>query len=171
MNSWGYNEVKYDLNIEQGCVFYKLFLRAFPNHFKPNSVYAHYPMTIPSENRRILKSLGRESHYSWDRPELIPPRVNIVSYPGAKYILDRQQDFRVTWGATTEEVYGTPGARFMLSGDDKIHHTQRETMSKSLYRDNWNRDVKQFYEHITLKLLHQKSYKIAGINHVDITRE
>ena len=28
-------------------VFYKLCLRAFPNHFKGNSVYAHYPMTIP----------------------------------------------------------------------------------------------------------------------------
>ena len=28
-------------------VIYKLFHRAFPNHFKTNSVYAHYPMTIP----------------------------------------------------------------------------------------------------------------------------
>ena len=44
LTSWGYSEVAYDLNINQGCVFYKLFLRAFPNHFKPDSVYAHYPM-------------------------------------------------------------------------------------------------------------------------------
>lgn len=28
-------------------VIYKLFFRSFPNHFKGNSVYAHYPMTIP----------------------------------------------------------------------------------------------------------------------------
>lgn len=28
-------------------VIYKLFLRAFPNHFKGDSIYAHYPMTIP----------------------------------------------------------------------------------------------------------------------------
>ena len=31
--------------------------------------------------------------------------------------------------------------------------------------------IKDFYEHITLKLLTEKSCKIAGINQVDITRE
>lgn len=31
-------------------VIYKLFFRAFPNHFKSNSVYAHYPMTIPRQD-------------------------------------------------------------------------------------------------------------------------
>lgn len=44
-------------------------------------------------------------------------------------------------------------------------------MAKSLYRNKWHEDVKAFYEHITLKLLHEKSFKIAGINHVDLTRE
>lgn len=33
--------------LRTNSVIYKLFLRAFPNHFKANSVYAHYPMTIP----------------------------------------------------------------------------------------------------------------------------
>ncbi|KAK7727703.1 hypothetical protein SLS57_002745 [Botryosphaeria dothidea] len=169
--SWGFNEVQYDLNVEQGCVFYKLFLRAFPGHFKPNSVYAHYPMTIPSENRRILRDLGRESHYSWDRPAFIPPRINITSYTGAKSVLEQQRDFRVTWGITLEELMGSGGAKFMLSGDESLHANQRKTMSKSLYRDKWHEDIKEFYEHITLKLLHEKSFKIAGINHVDMTRD
>ena len=114
MSSWGYTEAQYDLNIEQGCVFYKLFLRAFPQHFKPNSVYAHYPMTIPSENRKILRDLGRESHYSWDRPAFIAPRVNLTTYIGAKTILDRQDIFKVTWGDTLEELMGRGGANFML---------------------------------------------------------
>ena len=48
LTNWGYSTVQYDLNIEQGCCFYKLFLRAFPNHFKQNSIYAHYPMTVVS---------------------------------------------------------------------------------------------------------------------------
>lgn len=171
LTNWGFNEVQYDLNVEQGCVFYKLFLRAFPGHFKPNSVYAHYPMTIPSENRRILRDLGRESHYSWDRPAFIPPRINITSYTGAKSVLEQQRDFRVTWGITLEELMGSGGAKFMLSGDESLHANQRKTMSKSLYRDKWHDDIKEFYEHITLKLLHEKSFKIAGINHVDMTRD
>ncbi|KAF9640644.1 Cytochrome P450 [Lasiodiplodia theobromae] len=171
LTNWGYNEVQYDLNVEQGCVFYKLFLRAFPAHFKPNSIYAHYPMTIPSENRKIMRNLGRESHYSWDRPAFIKPRVNIASYVGAKAVLEQQKDFKVTWGATLEELMGKGGAHFMLSGDEPLHAKQRKTMAKSLYRENWQRDVKKFYEHITLKLLHEKSFKIAGINHVDLTRD
>lgn len=41
LTNWGFNEASYDLSINQGCVFYKLLLRALPNHFQPNSIYAH----------------------------------------------------------------------------------------------------------------------------------
>lgn len=64
LTNWGYSEVQYDLAVQQGCVFYKLCLRAFPHHFKANSIYAHMPMTIPDENRKIMKDLGREGDYS-----------------------------------------------------------------------------------------------------------
>ena len=171
LTNWGYNEVQYDLNVEQGCVFYKLFFRAFPNHAQPDSIYAHYPMTIPSENRKIMASLGRESHYSYERPRFNPPRVNLTSYVGAKYILEHGQDFNVTWGAATEFLMDKGGADFMLSGDSKFHTRQREVMAKTLYKDKWHQQVKDFYEHITLKLLHDKSCKIGNANQVDITRE
>ncbi len=102
------------MNIDNGCVFYKLFLRAFPNHFKPDSVYAHYPMTIPSENKKILKNLGRMRVYSYDRPQFIPPRVNIITYNGAKDVLEQQDIFKVTWGGTLTELMGEGGSHFML---------------------------------------------------------
>ncbi|KAI9697077.1 MAG: hypothetical protein M1836_005039 [Candelina mexicana] len=171
LTNWGYNEVQYDLNVEQGCVFYKLFLRAFPNHFKGNSVYAHYPMTIPSENKKILTNLGRASHYSWDRPARIAPRVNLTSYGAARYILDHGQDFKVTWGDALEFLMGQGGRDFMLSGDTSFNNKQRQTMSKPLYKDKWHQHIKDFYEDITLRLLHEKSCKIAGVNQVDITRD
>ena len=171
LTNWGYSEVQYDLNVNQGCVIYKLFLRAFPDHFKPNSIYAHYPMTIPLENKKILRNLGREEHYSWDRPALIPPRVNLTSYIGAKYILERPKDFKVIWGEGTGHIMGKGGWDFMLSGDSPFHAKQKQVMSASLYRDQWHQQIKDFYEYITLKLLHQHSCKIAGLNQVDITRE
>ena len=59
----------------------------------------------------------------------------------------------------------------MLCGDSKYFSDQKAVMHKALYRDEWHRHVKDFYEEITLKLLKQKSCKIAGINQVDITRE
>lgn len=171
LTNWGYNEVAYDLNIEQGCVFYKLFLRAFPHHFKPDSVYAHYPMTIPSENKKILQSLGRDGHYSWDRPGLIPARINLTSYLGAKFVLEHAKDFAVTWGEGLGFLMGKGGQDFMLAGDSGFHAQQRQLMHKALYKDQWHQQVKDFYEGITVKLLKQKSYKLAGVNQVDITRE
>jgi linoleate 10R-lipoxygenase len=166
----GVYDINHDLNINQGCVFYKLALRAFPNHLKPDSIYAHYPMTIPSENKVIMKDLGREADYNWDRPAFIPPRVNLTSYEAAKLILEDPRNFRVTWGEATGYVFGKGGFDFMLSGDT-FHAQQREIMEKALYQDKWQKHVKEFYEQITLQLLHDKSCKIAGINQVDITRE
>lgn len=128
-------------------------------------------MTIPSENRRILTTLGRDEQYSWDRPARIPPRINLTSYGAAKYILERGQDFQVTWGDATGFVMGKGGFDFMLSGDTTFHSNQRKVMGAALYKDQWHKHVKEFYEYITLKLLHEKSCKIAGINQVDITRE
>ena len=65
LTNWGYNEVAYDLSINQGCVFYKLLLRALPNHFKPNSIYAHckYRFLL------CLRPLTRVE-------KLMPPRSN-----------------------------------------------------------------------------------------------
>ncbi|KAL9592549.1 MAG: hypothetical protein Q9179_006606, partial [Wetmoreana sp. 5 TL-2023] len=171
LTNWGYSEVQYNLNIEQGCMISKLILRTLPDWFKPDSIYAHYPMTIPSENRKIMRDLKREQDYSWDRPAFIPPRVNLTSYVGAKYILERGQEYNVTWGEATGWLFGKGGLDFMLSGDTKFHAQQKQTMGKALFRENWHQHINDFYEQITLKLLHQKSFKLAGTNMVDITRD
>ena len=118
-----------------------------------------------------MKDLGRESHYSYDRPAFTPPRVNLVSYPNVKMVLEQQKDFQVVWGDATAFVFGKHGWDFMLSGDTALHSKQRDTMSKALYQDKWHESVKEFYQNITLRLLQEKSCKIAGINQVDITRE
>ncbi|EXJ92751.1 prostaglandin-endoperoxide synthase 1 [Capronia epimyces CBS 606.96] len=171
LTNWGYNEVGFDLSINQGCVFYKLLLRGLPSHFKPNSIYAHYPMTIPSENAKIMKDLGRYHDYDWSTPAYIPSRVDLTSYQSAKYLLERPKDFTVMWNDGLGFVMGTGGEKFCLGGDTPLHRKQRETMQQLIYRDRWHEHVKHFYEAITLRLLHEKSCKIAGINQVDLTRD
>ncbi|KKY29272.1 putative fatty acid oxygenase [Phaeomoniella chlamydospora] len=171
LTNWGYKEVQYDLNVEQGCVFYKLFLRAFPNHFKPNSIYAHFPMTIPSENEKIMRDLGRWAHYNYERPALIEPRINLTSLAGAKYMLNNAQQFKVTWGTATGAIMGKGGFDFMLSGDTPFHAQQKETMAKALYHDDWHNQIKKFYEDITIRLLQENSFKVGDVNMVDIVRD
>ncbi|KAI9372316.1 heme peroxidase [Aspergillus egyptiacus] len=171
LTNWGFTESHYDLETNQGCIFYKLALRAFPNWFKPNSIYAHYPMTVPDENKVIMERLGREADYSWVRPAYTPPRTNIFSYPNVRRILGDQDSFHVVWGEATEYIFGRPGADFMLSGDTSFHAGQQRTMQKSLYRGQWHKHVKEFYIATTERLLKEKSCRLGGVNQVDITRE
>ena len=118
-----------------------------------------------------MKSLGREADYSYDRPCRMPTRIDFTSYKAAKYILEAQKVFNVNWQEPLIYLMGKAGGDFMLSGDTPLHAKQRKLMGEALYRDGWHQQVKDFYEYITLKLLHEKSCKIAGRNMVDITRE
>ncbi|KAI5867841.1 linoleate diol synthase precursor [Durotheca rogersii] len=68
LTNWGYREADFDLEVNQGQVIYKLILRAFPNHFAENSIYAHFPFVIPAENKAIHDALGTSELYSWTRP-------------------------------------------------------------------------------------------------------
>ena len=175
LTNWGFNEVKYDTNVDQGHVMYKLLLRAFPHHIKPDSVYAHFPLVIPSENKSILKSLNIDGRYTWDRPKFTPPPTLITSYDACAAILDNKIDFKVTWGRPIKFLMRNDGneygADFMLSGDLEANARSRETMQKALYSSGWDQEVRSFYENITLRLLHEKSYKIAGVNQVDVVRD
>jgi linoleate 8R-lipoxygenase / 9,12-octadecadienoate 8-hydroperoxide 8R-isomerase len=161
--------------VDHGHVFYKLFLRAFPNHFKPDSVYAHYPMVVPLENKKILESLGTADDYSWDRPARIPPMTFITSHAAAKVILGNKIDYRVTWGEAISFLSRVGdkdyGKNYCLAGDLPVNLQSREMMGKAIYPGDWKQHVKAFYEDITLDLLYRNSYKIAGVSQVDIVRD
>ncbi|KAI9724613.1 MAG: hypothetical protein M1828_003636 [Chrysothrix sp. TS-e1954] len=163
--------VQYNFDVEQGCNFYKLFIRALPNHFQPNSIYAHHPMIIPSENRKIMQNLGRESHYNFERPKRIPGRVMIQNYHGVRQVLENSDVFKSPWGEPCGYIMGPHGKDFMLCGDTKFFTKQRQIMKEALYKDQWEQHVKDFYFYITKKLIKQKSHKIAKTNQVDIVRD
>ena len=171
LTNWGHREVGYDLNVNHGCVFYKLFIRAFPNHFKQNSVYAHYPMVVPAENLRILKALKRDHLFDFSRPTAIPTRINITTYGGAKYVLETQDNYKVTWHEGLGFLMGEGGKRFMLSGDTPFHADQRKCMGSLLYHDQWKADVKRFYAEMSETLITRKSYALAGKRQVDLIHD
>ncbi|KAF9251277.1 hypothetical protein CBS147339_5695 [Penicillium roqueforti] len=161
LTNWGYNECRYDLNINQGCIFYKLATRAFPNHYKPDSIYAHYPMTIPSENRKIMKDLGREQDYSWDKPAFTEPRVNLTSHESASLLISNQVDFRPSWARSMSDLFGK----------GELDTKQREAIGKAFNTEEFPKLVKTFYEDITERLISEKSGQLGKINQIDITRD
>ncbi|KAF3349813.1 hypothetical protein VD0002_g6481 [Verticillium dahliae] len=173
LTNWGFNEANYDLKVNHGCVFYKLFIRAFPNHFKHNSVYAHYPMVIPSENHKILTDLGRVDLFNFDRPAFTPLRVNVTSYGGAQHVLENKAAYRVTWHEGLGAQMDEGGHKFMLAGDTDFHAGQKQCMASQLYKTDWHAAVRKFYADITEQLLQEKSYTLGNIRrrHVDLIRD
>ncbi|KAL4872959.1 Psi-producing oxygenase A [Aspergillus spectabilis] len=175
LTNWAFSEIQPNNAIDQGQIFYKLVLRAFPNHFSGNSIYAHFPLVIPSENEKILKNLGTAENYSWSRPSHKSHPLFINSHAACMSILNNQETFKVTWGKKIEFLMQRDnhpyGMDFMLSGDRSPNAASRKMMGSALYRAKWEDEVKKFYEQITLKLLHRNSYKLAGVNQVDIVRD
>ncbi|KAL4919990.1 heme peroxidase [Aspergillus aurantiobrunneus] len=175
LTNWAFSEIQPNNSVDQGQIFYKLVLRAFPNHFAGDSIYAHFPLVVPSENENILKKLGIVERYSWGKPSRISHPSFINSHAACMSILNDQENFKVTWGKKigylmqhNKQPYGMD---FMLSGDRPPNAASRKMMGSALYRDKWEAEVKEFYEQITLKLLHRNSYKLAGVNQVDIVRD
>lgn len=172
-----FNEVQYDTTVDDGAVLYKVILRAFPNHFKGNSIYAHFPFVIPSENLAILRSLNRADKYSWDKPARVPELIIIKSHAAAKKILDDKANWKVTWGEAIAFLTSQPkkvnGVDYCLAGDKPPNEASRKLVMKGLYPGQWQQEVTKFYEQNTTKLLKMYSYKVPGTKtrQVDIVRD
>ncbi|KAF1916773.1 heme peroxidase [Ampelomyces quisqualis] len=171
LTNWGYTIADSDLDIDNGCVFYKLFLRAFPNHFKQNSVYAHYPLTIPSAMQEALKDLKKDKLYDFSKPKLAHTVHVVKEYKLATDILKDQEVFKVVTGTAIEYLMGPSSRDFMLSGDTLTNASSRTMIFKALYTPDWEEDVRSFYAAKTKDLLRQKSAHIADFNQVDIIRD
>ncbi|KAF2497886.1 hypothetical protein BU16DRAFT_548887 [Lophium mytilinum] len=171
LTNWGFAQVDTDTGIDNGCVFYKLFLRAFPDHFEQNSVYAHYPFTTPDAMKDVLVDLHKDHLYNFDKPKFTPHPHIILGYEAATKILGDKDTFKVTWGKNIEFLMGSPAKDFMLAGDGPKNAESRKMMKDALYTKDWNAEVKAYYETTTKKLLKEKSAKIADFTQVDIIRD
>jgi linoleate 8R-lipoxygenase/9,12-octadecadienoate 8-hydroperoxide 8R-isomerase len=172
LTNWGYSAVAYDTAIDNGCVSYKLFLTAFPHHFRPNSVYAHYPMTIPTEMSKTLKDLGRYDQYNFDKPARLANSFVASSYNAVKAIDANKEAFKVTWGGSMEYLISPSAKEAMAIKTGSKDIEAREVMQKSLYSGGkWAKTVRAYFEDATLRMLREKAYKLADLNQVDIIRD
>lgn len=171
LTNWGFAEASSQPTIENGCVFSKLFYTSFPHHFTGNSIYAHHPLTIPSEMKNIFTDLGKAAKYDFSRPKRLYPEVMVSSFEACTQVLGDKDTFNVPWGKGTEFLVGPPAKDFMSSGDGPVNAKSREVVGKALYIDGWESDVKAFYEHTIKQLFTDKAYKLGGVNQVDIIRD
>ena len=142
LTNWGFNEVDYDLDVDYGCVLYKLVLTALPQSYDQNSIYVHYPLVIPEENKIILAKLGKDSIYTFAPPTDI-----------------------------SSEDMVAPNAVTQVSASPLLREAPELQLGLNLYEsDDLAEVAAAFYKTVIPKLLQSNSYDLAGRQYVDIQR-
>ncbi|KAI0883987.1 linoleate diol synthase precursor [Annulohypoxylon maeteangense] len=182
LTNWGFNEVDVDLKVDQGQVMHKLILRAFPFHFEDNSIQAHFPFVVPSENKAIHDKLGTSGLYSWEKPTRKLDPVVIESHKTATQVLDKK-DFYVPWNESISSIVRLPGKTFTkvfrLSGDDDW---SRGHVYEYIFQPRgWEAEIEYFLDRTTKSLLKKVGQELspsplkAGSTHpefeVDMVRD
>ncbi|KAE9992939.1 hypothetical protein EG327_007247 [Venturia inaequalis] len=170
LTNWGYSAIAVDNSVDNGCIAYKLFLNAFPQHFRPNSIYAHYPMTIPSEMESVMKTLGRQNQYSYDKPERLPKTHVAFSGSAVKALASDMESFGVTWGASMGYLISPRQKNFMATNvkGASIHSQVCRTITAD---PKFNPTVRRYFEDKTAAMIAKKSYKLANLTQVDVIRD
>jgi len=169
LTNWGFSEAASDVAVNNGCVFYKLFMHSFPQHFAPNSVYAHYPMTIPSEMQSVLKTLEREKNFSFKRPGRMGALKVVSSHAACKQMLSQPDIFQPNAEGTLVSILGEQAKPAMSAAASAKN---KKTVEEAIYiSGKWEGEVRKYYENITAKLLKDKAYTLAKRKQVDIVRD
>ncbi|KAG5949373.1 hypothetical protein E4U53_005905 [Claviceps sorghi] len=172
LTQWGFHEADNDFDVNNGCIFYKLFIRAFPHHFRYNSAYAHYPMVVPSENHIILTNLKSVHSFDFARPAYEPPKVTVSSFSAAKYVLSDQTKYQLAWQEGLQSLLGSAVGKPFLAADEGADAPARASLRELVQQnDGWKTAVKSFYAKISERLLAEKSFQIAARSQVDIVRD
>ena len=158
LTNWGFNAAGYDLDINHGCVFYKLVLNAFPNHLSKNSIYAHYPLVIPEENRAILKELKRDSFYNF---ELSTPKPAALVTPSAELksvAMTDSANFDSQWSKRAV-AFGGPAGK-----------TSAPTSFADAFMANeqWKSITTKYYSENIERLWKEKQYELGDHQQIDL---
>ena len=140
LTNWGFNEAGFDLDVNYGCVLYKLVLNALPNSYEQNSIFAHYPLVVPEENTVILAKLQKASLYNFDVPTKDPPR-----------------------GAEAHKTVTNVSPSPPLGSAPGLHLAASLLENEGLFEA-----AGAFYKSATVKLLQSQSYELAGLQYVDV---
>lgn len=165
LTNWGFNAASYDQNINFGGVLYKLVLNAFPNIVSKNSVYAHFPLVVPDENKKLLSGMKRAQYYSFDRPVAKPAPLDVkASVDMASQALTDSSSFVSLWPQRSI-AFGAPEAvrknsPMKLSFADAV-----------MSNDKWKSITEKFYSTTLQQLWQKKQYELGGWQTIDVVAD
>ena len=162
LTNWGFEQASNDKNINWGGVFYKLVNNAFPNSLPKNSVYAHFPLVNPDENKKLLSAMGRADLYYWGGMASKEPAITIKpASETAKQALKQSSGWEWPWNWRWNVL--NPPTEAQGKAVQKISYAEA-VLSNSKLDDITNK----FYKSTLEKLLQEEQYELGGKQVVDI---
>lgn len=162
LTNWGFAEANYDLSINYGCVFYKLVLNALPNSYRQDSIYAHYPLVIPAENKTILSELKKANLYNFEPPTGVSSPVIIRSVETCMTVANDRTAYQSNWNP---EVF-VPGRGLGNPKDQAPILAQ-----KLLEMEGLPTTITAFYKDNIANLVKSEAYQLAGSWQVDMIQD
>jgi hypothetical protein len=144
-------------------------MRAFPGWYEYNSIYALFPLTIPSENKKILTDLGKVSLYSFKRPSASVRSCILSTARSAGMILTHLLDWRLLWEKAICDLTGQS-----LSAAGRGDTWTDGKLLKQVFYDGVPKgleEIRNFYIKRTSQLIPERSCRFNGYSQVDIIRE
>lgn len=116
LTAWGFADCQRDPNgFGFGSTLGRLFLRALPNNFTSNSVYAFFPLMTRDSMKINLTKLKRLDDYDLSRPQPRPHVPAVSGYRQVGEILQDTDNFTIESAARAARVTKGKGwvARFV----------------------------------------------------------
>ncbi|KIV80968.1 hypothetical protein PV11_08425 [Exophiala sideris] len=152
-----------EATVNYGCVLYKLVLNALPNSYRSNSIYAHYPLVTPDENKSILSKLEKADLYNFDTPtQRLRPEM-LKSIEACQLEANNADTFGLIW----DPAVINPVQRL-----EKNTQTETFTLARMLLGTvELQHATTAFYQKTLSDLLKSESYRLAGRLQVDMVRD
>lgn len=165
--------MKSDGVIDDGSVMYKLVLRALPQHFSPDSIYAHMPLVLPSMNESIMEKLARRPRYSYVRPRFREPRMKLTHPVATRALQDNDAFDDAPWKDQLILLMGQPGQHIGPFGESKDFERRRMRLERSLYKEALRPAYETLFEESTgLVYDHAQSFRESCKTfQIDIVRD
>ncbi|KAK4948051.1 hypothetical protein LTR10_013105 [Elasticomyces elasticus] len=163
LTNWGFRQADYDNSVNYGCVLYKLVLNTLPNSYRSNSIYAHYPLVTPDENKSILSKLEKADLYNFDTSTQRPRPEMLKSIDACQLEANNADTFGLIW----DPAVINPVQRL-----EKNTQTETFTLARMLLGTvELQHATTAFYQKTLSDLLKSESYRLAGRLQVDMVRD
>ncbi|KIJ37088.1 hypothetical protein M422DRAFT_232076 [Sphaerobolus stellatus SS14] len=180
LTSWGYQDCETtNDNGSLGGMLTKLLFRALPNHYTPNSIYAHFPFMVPAHTHETMKKWANWTDtptsiktYNWDPPRALERIIEINDAAAVATILSDTVRFATPYDSYLSILTQNHGFYFG-AGDSARNQRNGALIERVLFTKEKIAQHASFYYDQTTTLLAEKSFMASGstTRTVDVVRE